>query len=418
MDGLIKVGITGCGFITRNSHVPGFAKTRKSVITGFHDIKKELAEEAKALYLELLARNNNPVRDIASKEANVHDEYEVMVKTVDVVDICTPPKYHLDNMDVAVKHGKHVICEKPLAINWWSLASHQDTLRRMKSGACKFMLHTQGIWHPIIKAGHDLIASGEIGEVERVRMLHQGTDPKHTVALPALWDKHHGGGGALVDIGPHAYAGMWYWLGGKCMPVSAEAKRIAATIPERSIAGAPVAKVSVEDDAHVTITWKDPAGRTIKGDLEASWNKKDWFEGKPAGTDVFYEARGTGGTLSFPHVVGSFPRPFMIAVAIKITSAGGKTRLVKFPIPKPKVEDDVFFDEVADVVSGKVDSRNGIQFAEDMLAVIGAAYLSRKNGGRATTMEEFKNHASNVAKGAPSPADQVKAVIDDLYAGF
>jgi predicted dehydrogenase len=418
LEEVIQVGITGAGFITKSSHVPGFAKSKKSVIAGFYDVKKELAEEAKALYLRLLEKNKNPVLDVARKGTIIYDTYDAMVKAVNVVDICTPPKHHLDNLKVAVDNGRHVICEKPLAINWWSLAGYQDVLKLLKEGGCKFMLHTQGIWHPIIKAGRDLIASGEIGEVEKVRILHQGSDPKHTVALPALWDKHHGGGGALVDIGPHAYAGMWYWLGGKCKPESVEAKRIAATIPERSTAGAPVAKVTVEDDAHVSITWKDPAGRTIAGDLEASWNKKDWFEGKPAGREIFYEARGTKGTLSFPHVVGSFPSPFLLAAAIKITGAGGKVRLVKFPIPKAKVEDDVFFDEVADVVTGKVESRNDIQFADDMLAVFGAAYLSKKHGGKATGIDEFKKHASTVAHKASSPAEQVKAIIDDLYAGF
>ena len=117
-------------------------------------------------------------------------------------------------------------------------------------------------------------------------------------------------------------------------------------------------------------------------------------------------------------MVGSFPSPFLLAVAIKIVDAGGKTRLVKFPIPKAKVEDDVFFDEVADVVTGKVDSRNNIQFAEDMLAVFGAAYLSRKNGGKVTSLDEFKKHAAEVARGASSPTEQVKAIIDDLYADF
>jgi len=78
----------------------------------------------------------------------------------------------------------------------------------------------------------------------------------------------------------------------------------------------------------------------------------------------------------------------------------------------------VFFDEVADVVAGKVESRNDIQFSDDMLAVFGAAYLSRKNGGKATSVDEFKKHAAAVARGASSPPEQVKAIIDDLYAGF
>jgi predicted dehydrogenase len=418
VEGLIKVGIIGTGFITRISHVPGFAKTNKSFIKGFYDVKKELAESAKELYLKLLAKQKSPVLEIAAKETIVYDSYENMVKDVDVVDICTPPKYHVGNIQVAVGNGKHVVCEKPLAVNWWSLDGFPELIKTMKARHLKFLLHTQGIWHPFIKAGRDLIANGEIGDVEKIRVLHQGLNPKHTIALPALWDKHHGGGGALVDIGPHAYAGMWYWLGGKCEPVSVEAKRIAAVIPERSIGGSPKAKVTVEDDAHVTITWKDPMGREIVGDLEATWNKKDWYEGKRAGTDIYYEARGTKGTISFPHVVFSFPNPAFIAAAIKIVNKEGKTRLVKYAIPKPKIEDDVFFDEVADVVTGKIEGRNDIHFAETMLQVFGAAYLSRKNDDKMVTIDTFKVMARSVADKYKTRNEQVTAVIDSLYEGF
>jgi len=369
--------------------------------------------------LSLLEKNKNPVLDIALKTTKIYGTLEEMMADVDVVDICTPPKYHMDNIKFAVEHGKHVICEKPLAINWWTLKAYQDVLKKMKDQKLKFMLHTQGIWHPLIKEGRDLIASGTIGDIIKIRILHQGADiKKHTVNLAPLWDKFHGGGGALVDIGPHAFAGMWYWLGGNCETEAVEAKLLKAVVPVRTIAGVPNTKVMVDDDAHVTITWKDPAGRIITGDMEASWNKKDWFEGKPAGTDIFYEARGTKGTISFPHIVFSMAKPFGIAVAIKIVDNEGKVKLVKFPIPKKRIEDVVFFDEVADVVAGKVESRNDARFAEDMLQVFGAAYLSRKKGGKVTTLREFKDYATGIANKFPTAGEQIKGIIADLFDGF
>jgi len=105
MEGIIKVGVTGTGFITKSSHVPGFAKSKKSVIAGFHDVKKELAEEAKALYIRLLAKNKKPRARRREQGDDGYDSYEAMVKAVDVVDIMYPSKYHLDNLKVALTKG-------------------------------------------------------------------------------------------------------------------------------------------------------------------------------------------------------------------------------------------------------------------------------------------------------------------------
>ena len=48
-----------------------------------------------------------------------HAEYEEMLRRDDIhaVSICTPTSLHPDQTIIAAQHGKHVICEKPIAIN-------------------------------------------------------------------------------------------------------------------------------------------------------------------------------------------------------------------------------------------------------------------------------------------------------------
>ncbi len=371
-------------------------------------------------YLVALQKKKNPVHAIAMESTNVYDSLDEMIDEVDAIDICTPPKYHVDNLLVALKKGKHIICEKPLARNWWDVALVPE-LRDLASKAC-FQLHTQGIWNPLIKAGKELIAGGTIGEIKKIRILHQGADPKHTVNLTSLWDKFHSGGGALVDIGPHAYASMWYWLGGSWKPVSVEAKMLAATVPVRTIAGVAGTRVTVDDDAHLRITWKDAKGNEIIGELEATWNKKDWFDGKPGGSgfapELYYEVEGTTGTMSFPNVTFSLSKPAGLVVAFKIARPGGRVELVKHPLPPKGVEDIVFFEEFADVVNGSAKSRNDFAFGEEMLKVFGAAYLSRQNDGGAVKLAEFEQHAKQVASSVLPKEKQTDAVIDDLFKGF
>ncbi|MHA1715729.1 MAG: Gfo/Idh/MocA family protein, partial [Promethearchaeota archaeon] len=351
-------------------------------------------------------------------DVTIYHNLEEMIDDVDIIDIATPPKIHISNLKLAVNAGKHVLCEKPLARNWWAIHENADVIKTIQQKSLKFQLHTQGIWNPLIKAGRELLDRKVIGEIERIRISHQGADPKHTINLPALWNKHHSGGGALMDIGPHAYASMWYWLGGNCMPEKVKAELLKATIPTRTIAGRPNTKVEVEDDAHVIIYWKDPEQRTIVGELEATWNKKDWFQGKKGSKlapEIYYEVEGTKGILSFPHIKINFLKPPFISASFKIQyKESGKISYIRHPVPAKKIEDFIFFDEFADVIANKKEGRNDILFAEQMLKVFGAAYLSKKTGN-VVSLAEFENYCTNISKTKKDLETRITAIIDDLF---
>nr|MDO8116346.1 Gfo/Idh/MocA family oxidoreductase [Candidatus Sigynarchaeota archaeon] len=411
------IGITGTGFIVRTAHLPGLAACKNLLVKGFHDIDINAAKAAKQRYLTLLAKAKNPVLDVAVKETKTYDDLSTMLDDVDAVDICTPPKHHVMALGLAVERAKHVACEKPLARNWWALEANPSIGKGIKAKKLAFQLHTQAIWNPLIEAGRDAVQSGIIGEIEKIRVLHQTADPKHAMNLASLWDKHHAGGGALMDIGPHAYSVMWYWLGTRWTPVATEAKLLKATVPVRTIASIPNTRITVEDDAHIIIAWRDKKGKEITGDLEATWNQKDWCDGD-VGTNLeptlYYEVHGTKGTLTFPNIVPSNSKPTSLEVGFNVMAADGSKSFLGHPIPMKRIEESIFFEELESAITSGGPTRNNFKFSEDMLAVFGAAYLSKKNGGVRTTLDEFKRFARDNATPDAPVEHQVSAIIDAL----
>jgi predicted dehydrogenase len=85
---------------------------------------------------------------------------------VDVLHVCTPNHLHGPLTRLALEHGKHVVCEKPVAT---TLAEAQqlaaDAERADRIVAVPFVYR----YHPVVRHARELIAAGELGEV---RLLH------------------------------------------------------------------------------------------------------------------------------------------------------------------------------------------------------------------------------------------------------
>ncbi len=100
----LKVGIIGTGFIARGAHIPGYNSMPDEVeIKWLCDIKPEALEESLKMAPD------------AKTTADYHDLLND--PEVDAVSICTPNLMHLQPALDALAAGKHVLCEKPLAMN-------------------------------------------------------------------------------------------------------------------------------------------------------------------------------------------------------------------------------------------------------------------------------------------------------------
>ena len=101
----VRIGIIGCGGIANNKHMPALSKLPDVEMVAFCDVIVERAEKA--------------AKEFGIEGAKVYEDYKELLKdeTIDVVHVLTPNREHSFITVDALESGKHVMCEKPMAIN-------------------------------------------------------------------------------------------------------------------------------------------------------------------------------------------------------------------------------------------------------------------------------------------------------------
>jgi predicted dehydrogenase len=190
----VNIAMIGCGFMGR-AHSNGLNKVRSFFDLPVEPVKKVLCCRNAETGARLAERFGWPELAIDWQEV-------VKRPDVDVVDIATPVHTHAEIALAALRAGKAVICEKPLASNLseaLSLAevSEQTGLPSM----CMFNLRAI----PAVSLAHELIREGAVGSVHQWRSTFQ---QGHLVNpnFPLVWRlrKDAAGSGALGDIGSHS----------------------------------------------------------------------------------------------------------------------------------------------------------------------------------------------------------------------
>ena len=99
----VKIGIVGCGGIANNKHLPAMKRVGNFNIVAFCDLIEERAVKAK--------------EDFGTPDARIYTDYQELVREdLDAVYVLTPNSAHAPVAIAAMKAGKHVLCEKPMAV--------------------------------------------------------------------------------------------------------------------------------------------------------------------------------------------------------------------------------------------------------------------------------------------------------------
>jgi predicted dehydrogenase len=142
--------------------------------------------------------------------ARAHGSYQALIDDpgVDAVYIPLPNNLHLPWTIRALESGKHVLCEKPLALTADEARSIQHTARRFPH--LKVMEAFMYRFHPRWHAIHTLVRDGGLGSLGTVHTVfcYDNVDPADIRNLSSL------GGGALLDIGCYAIS-VARWLFGR-----------------------------------------------------------------------------------------------------------------------------------------------------------------------------------------------------------
>ncbi len=193
MTSPLRIGVIGSGGIMRGAHMPGWKLVPDCQITAVCDANRATAEAFAKDF------------DVPAERVFTDFNELVQLKDIDAVDICTPNMFHAPAVLAALNAGKHVICEKPLAVT--TAEVRQMAAAAQKSGKLLMTGQNQR-WGGAGLAIKRFVDAGAVGEVyyARIHAVRRNLLP----TAPTFIDSKISGGGPCMDIGVHALdLGMW-----------------------------------------------------------------------------------------------------------------------------------------------------------------------------------------------------------------
>ncbi len=183
---MLRVGILGAGKMGR-VYCDAFSRNESCTVSAVYNRTatrgQELAVRHSARYVE---------------------EWESVVRSpaIDLIGVCTPTNMHCAQVEAAAQAGKHVLCEKPMAVN--HLECDRMTRACNESGVT-LMVGFQMRFHPVIRIVSEHLS--EIGDVYHVDfnfgMYRPHVDWRHSLTQ---------GGGALKELGCHLFDLCTVWV--------------------------------------------------------------------------------------------------------------------------------------------------------------------------------------------------------------
>ena len=191
----IRFGIVGLGVIA-NSHIQALREIPSAVVAGVYDRAVDRAEQV--------------ARDLG---AVVYSSYDEMLadESIDAVCICTPSGFHADQAEQALRAGKHVVLEKPMAL---TAADAARVCRAEEESNCMATVIFQSRFFEDFIRVRDLIRSGAFGRLTLCDLyMKYWRDPAYYAAGAWRGTWKMDGGGALMNQGIHGVDLMRYLLG-------------------------------------------------------------------------------------------------------------------------------------------------------------------------------------------------------------
>ena len=219
---ILRLGIVGCGRIFQ-SHNHAYPDQEKIVVTGFYDRIKKKAQDwndrmtAEMELIKEVALEHEDDNDelhlercrIFEEESKVYENFQDLLKNVDVIDISTPNYAHAPYAIWALKQNKSVMSEKPPAL--CSLETQWICETKEKSKA-HYQINENFIWKVFVREIKKIIEDNVLGNVNEIniKLGHGGPSWgwQENFLKPTI-----SGGGVLSDMGSHALGIVFGILG-------------------------------------------------------------------------------------------------------------------------------------------------------------------------------------------------------------
>jgi predicted dehydrogenase len=183
-----------------------------------------------------------------------------------VVSVTTPNAFHAEMAIAALEAGKHVWCEKPMAVGF---AEAERMAAAARASSHVTVLGYNYIQNPVIRHIEKLLGEGAIGEVNHIRVEMDEDFMADPEALFYWKSEASSGYGALDDFGVHPLSLIQVLFGG----VSEVMAQLAMPYPERPTKDGGRRKVETYDIASVLFTLKTGASGAMTLNRSA-WGRK------------------------------------------------------------------------------------------------------------------------------------------------
>ena len=279
--GMLRAAVIGAGFVGR-AHIESLRRQGIPVVGVLGSSRDRAAESARALRID---------RAYSSLDELAKD------KEVDVVHICTPNHLHAEQTTVLMRAGKHVMCEKPLAMNTKESAELIDLARKEnRVGGVTYNLR----YYPLCQQARAMVDAGAIGEP---RLVH-GSFLQDWLLYPTDWNwrlETQLGGDlrAVSDIGTH-WMDLTSWVTARritevctdlatVIPVRQKPRGRVETFQEGGKAASDAVKIATDDYASVLVHYE--------GNLRGVFTVSQVSAGRKA--RLWFEVDGSEGSLAF-----------------------------------------------------------------------------------------------------------------------
>ena len=260
---MFNIGIIGCGKIAQVRHIPEYAGHPQARLAGFYDLNQERA------------------RELAEKwGGKAYSSWEEMLADpgIDAVSVCVANNAHAQLSIAALRAGKHVLCEKPMAT---TLADCEAMVAAARESG-KFLMIGQN--QRLTKAhqkARELVENGTLGKILTFRTTFGHGGPETWSVDPGkntwFFDKSKAAMGAMADLGIHKTDLIQYLLGQTVVETTAKV----TTLDKR---GADGQLIGVDDNAICIYRMSGGA----MGTMTASWT----FYGAEDNSTVLYGTKG------------------------------------------------------------------------------------------------------------------------------
>ena len=243
---MIRVGIAGCGKIAQVRHLPEYQAHPQAQIAGLFDLNRERAQSLALQY-----------------GARVYASYEEMLADpgIDAVSVCSANVAHADMTVAALNAGKHVLCEKPMAVTLQDCERMAAAAR--DCGKTLMIGQNQRLAAAHVKA-RELIEEGAIGKVITFSTSFRHGGPETWSVDPGagtwFFDKSKAAMGVLADLGIHKTDLIQFLTGQKVVEVTARLVTLDKKFPDGSL-------ITVDDNAFCVYRLSGGA----MGTMTASW---------------------------------------------------------------------------------------------------------------------------------------------------